>query len=68
MAHVIDTKTHAVLANVVVDQRPRHAEFTPDGKKLWVSSEIGGTVSVIDVATWVVEAKISFAVRGFLPI
>ena len=26
------------------------AEFSPDGKTLWVSSEVGGTVSVIDPA------------------
>jgi PQQ-dependent catabolism-associated beta-propeller protein len=64
MAHVIDVKTQEVIANVLVDQRPRHAEFTPDGSKLWVSSEIGGTVSVIDAKSFVVEKKIEFQIPG----
>ena len=64
MAHLIDTRTHEVIANVLVDQRPRHAEFTPDGSKLWVSSEIGGTVSIIDIATHATEAKVDFEVPG----
>ena len=50
MAHFIDTATHQIVANVLVDARPRFAEFKHDGSKLWVSSEIGGTVSVIDPA------------------
>jgi hypothetical protein len=33
---------------VLVDARPRFAEFKPDGSEVWVSSEIGGTESVID--------------------
>ena len=49
---------------MLVDQRPRHAEFTPDGRKLWVSSEIGGTISIIDVATLTVEATIGFQISG----
>ena len=51
MAHFIDTETYEIYANVLVDQRPRFAEFTDDGKLLYVSAEIGGTVSVIDPAT-----------------
>jgi PQQ-dependent catabolism-associated beta-propeller protein len=64
MAHLIDTTTFDVTGNILVDQRPRHAEFTNDGKKLWVSSEIGGTVSIIDVASRTVERKISFEIAG----
>ena len=48
-------------------QRPRHAEFTADGEKLWVSAEIGGTVSVIDVATRQVEHELTFEIRGMQP-
>ena len=48
MAHFIDTATHEIVANVLVDQRPRFAEFKSDGSEVWVSSEIGGTVSVIE--------------------
>ena len=45
MAHFIDTSTREIVANVLVDARPRFAEFKSDGSELWVSSEIGGTVS-----------------------
>ncbi len=64
MAHIIESATHKVVANILVDQRPRHAEFTPDGRKLWVTSEIGGTISIIDVATRLVESKVTSAIQG----
>jgi PQQ-dependent catabolism-associated beta-propeller protein len=64
MAHFIDTTTREVVANVLVDARPRFAEFKRDGSELWVSSEIGGTVSVIDPAKHVVTGKITFSVPG----
>jgi PQQ-dependent catabolism-associated beta-propeller protein len=53
-----------IFANTLVDSRPRHAEFTGDGKELWVSSEIGGSVTVFDVATRSEKAKIRFAITG----
>jgi PQQ-dependent catabolism-associated beta-propeller protein len=62
MAHFIDTKTFQVIDNVLVDARPRFAEFTSDGKYLWVSAEVGGTVSVIDVAQRRVVKKITFKI------
>ena len=46
-----------LIANVLVDSRPREAKFTHDGKELWVSSEVGGTVAVIDPATWKVTRR-----------
>jgi len=49
---------------VLVDSRPRFAEFTADGKQVWVSAEIGGTVSVIDAATRQVVKTIGFEVPG----
>jgi PQQ-dependent catabolism-associated beta-propeller protein len=64
MVHWIDTRTNELIDNTLVGQRPRHAEFTDDGKQLWVSSEIGGTVAVIDVARREVIKTISFAVKG----
>ncbi len=48
MAHMIDTETYEIVANVLVDTRPRFAEYNRDGKLLFVSAEIGGTVWVID--------------------
>lgn len=64
MAHWIDTKTHQLVANTLVDSRPRHAEFTRRTNELWVSAEIGGTVSIFDVASKTEKAKISFAIPG----
>ena len=51
MAHFIDTATYKIIDNVLVEARPRFAEFTADGKKLYVTAEVGGTVTVIDAAT-----------------
>jgi PQQ-dependent catabolism-associated beta-propeller protein len=64
MAHFIDTATHEIVDNVLVDARPRFAEFTADGKFVWVSAEIGGTVSVIDTATRQIVKVIGFEVAG----
>lgn len=70
MAHFIDTSDYQIKHNVLVDQRPRYAEYTADGSRLFVSAEIGGTVSVIDIApdgTPTLSKKISFEVPGVLP-
>jgi PQQ-dependent catabolism-associated beta-propeller protein len=64
MAHFIDTQTREIVANVLVDARPRFAAFKTDGSELWVSAEVGGTVSVIDPAKHAVTAKIAFTVPG----
>ena len=49
---------------MLVDQRPRFAEWTSDDAEVWVSAEIGGTVSVIDNATRQIKKKITFEVPG----
>lgn len=70
MAHFISTDDYQIKHNVLVDQRPRYAEYTADGTRLFVSSEIGGTVSVIDIApdgTPTLVDKIDFDVPGVLP-
>ena len=41
--------------------------FVKDGSELWVSSEIGGTITVFDVATQSEKAKIEFNVKGVHP-
>ena len=64
MAHFIDTVSLKIVANVLVDTRPRVAQYTPDGKEVWVSSEIGGTVAVIDAETHDIKHKIEFEVSG----
>jgi PQQ-dependent catabolism-associated beta-propeller protein len=64
MAHFIDVASREVVANVLVGARPRYAEFRQDGSELWVSSEIGGTVTVIDPASKSVKATIAFTIPG----
>ncbi|MCB1483906.1 MAG: beta-propeller fold lactonase family protein, partial [Hyphomicrobiaceae bacterium] len=64
MAHFIDTETHKTFDNVLVDSRPRVAIFNHDGTQLWVSSEIGGTVTVLDPSNRKQIAKISFEIPG----
>jgi len=67
MAHFINTETLEIEANVLVDTRPRVAQFTSDGSEVWVSAEIGGTVSVIDTSTHEIKTKISFEIAGLRP-
>jgi PQQ-dependent catabolism-associated beta-propeller protein len=64
MAHFINTDTHEITDNVLVDQRPRFAEWTKDDAEIWVSAEIGGTVSVIDNASRALKSKITFQIPG----
>ncbi|GAA4219454.1 YVTN family beta-propeller repeat protein [Sagittula sp. NFXS13] len=70
MAHFISTEDYKIKHNVLVDQRPRYAQYTDDGTRLFVSSEIGGTVSVMDIAedgAPTLIKKIGFEVPGVLP-
>ena len=67
MVHWIDTGSYELIDNSLVDQRPRHAEFTDDGKRLWVSSEIGGTVAVFDVDSRETLKTIGFELPGIHP-
>jgi PQQ-dependent catabolism-associated beta-propeller protein len=64
MVHWIDAEKFTAFDNTLVDQRPRHAEFNRDGSLLWVSSEIGGTVTVLDVATRKPVSTVNFKIRG----
>ncbi|EFO30269.1 yvtn beta-propeller repeat-containing protein [Roseibium sp. TrichSKD4] len=67
MAHFISTEDYQIKHNILVDQRPRYAHFTNDGALLFVSSEIGGTVSVINMNGETgpeLETKIGFEVSG----
>ena len=64
MAHFIDADSHEITHNVLVDARPRFAEYKKDGSEVWITSEIGGTVSVIDDKTRDIKTKISFAIPG----
>jgi PQQ-dependent catabolism-associated beta-propeller protein len=64
MAHFIDTTTHKTFDNVLVDTRPRVAMFNKAGTQLWVSSEVGGTVTVINPADRKILGKVTFEIPG----
>ena len=64
MAHFFDYATRKMVAGVLVDARPRIAMFRHDGSEVWVSSELGGTVSVIDPVKHVVTHRIEFDGAG----
>jgi PQQ-dependent catabolism-associated beta-propeller protein len=64
MAHFIDTETHKTFDNVLVDSRPRVAMFNSAQTQLWVSSEVGGTVTVINPADRKIINKINFEIPG----
>ena len=64
MAHFISTVDFKNIDNVLVDNRPRVAEFKSDGSEVWVSAEIGGTVTIIDPSDRKVKGKINFEIQG----
>lgn len=67
MLHWIDTETLELVDNTVIDQRPRHVEFTHDSQRLWASAEIGGTVTIYDVDSRDEIHKINFEIKGVHP-
>lgn len=64
MAHFIDTTTLKTFDNKLVDSRPRVSIFNKEGTQLWVSSEIGGTVTVFNPTDRSIIGKINFEIQG----
>ncbi|NBB04528.1 YVTN family beta-propeller repeat protein [Pseudomonas monteilii] len=67
MLHWICTSTQTLADSTLVDQRPRFVEFNKDGSRLWASAEIGGTVTILDVATRQVLKTLNFQIKGVHP-
>ena len=65
LVHVIDTGADEVIADVLVDTRPRRFALTPDTRELWVSAELSGVVNIIDVASLEVVDTVPFLPAGF---
>ena len=63
MVHVIDVASRKVLKNIPVGKRPRRFLLSGDGE-LWVSNELGASVSVIRVSDHSVHATIDFKPPG----
>ncbi|SCA57994.1 Outer membrane protein [Candidatus Terasakiella magnetica] len=64
MVHWIDTAKNELFENTLIDARPRYGVFEKDDSLLWASSEIGGTVSVIETENFTIKKKIKFAIKG----
>ena len=67
MAHVVDTASAEIRANIVVGNRPRRFAIPAGGDRLWVTNELSGSVSVIDLGTMKVADTVEFRPKGFRP-
>ena len=64
LVHLIDPETGAVMNDLVVGTRPRRFAATPNGKELWVTTEMSGEVWIIDRSSFTAAGKISFLPQG----
>ena len=64
MVHWMDADRLTMLDSTLVGARPRYATFDKDGKRLWVTAEVGGTLHIIDAATHAEIKTVSFAIPG----
>jgi PQQ-dependent catabolism-associated beta-propeller protein len=64
MAHFLDISgapgEPVLVNNVMVDTRPRYAKFTSNSERVWVSSELRGTVAIFDTRTQRRLGKVDF--------
>ena len=67
MVHVIDAEEGVVMENVLVETRPRRF-IQPSDSEIWVSNELSGTVSIIDLTTFEVTETLEFLPPGFRPV
>lgn len=66
LVHVIDVATRKVVKNIPVGKRPRRFVLTGAGE-LWVSNELGASVSIIRTSDHSVQATINFKLAGMRP-
>jgi PQQ-dependent catabolism-associated beta-propeller protein len=64
MLHWIDTNTRQIADNTLVDPRPRSVTFTDDSQQLWATSEMAGTLTIIDAASKQIVQNIKLDVQG----
>ena len=60
----IDLAQHKITAQVKAGMRPRRFSITPDGSELWVTNEMGASVSIIDTQSMKVKQTLTFEVTG----
>jgi YVTN family beta-propeller protein len=64
VVHLIDLTQRKVVKNIRVGNRPRRFALAAEGKELWVTNELGASVSVISTADQSVKKTIEFKVQG----
>jgi PQQ-dependent catabolism-associated beta-propeller protein len=62
--HFIDTSTRQITGNLLVGSRPRFSAYKTDGSELWVTSEIGGDLTIVDPATRQIKKIVKFEIPG----
>ena len=60
----IDLTTRTATGETATEMRPRHVEFTTDGRQLWIAAEIGGVVQIADVASRTITDTLRFEIEG----
>ena len=61
MLHIFSIPEHTVINNILVGARPRAATFSADGKLAYATSEIGGEVKKVDVASGTILGKMALS-------
>ena len=64
MVHAIDVASGKLVKNIPVGKRPRRFAFNVDASELWVSNELGASVSVISVKDLTVSNTFAFQIKG----
>ena len=52
------------MKNIAVGKRPRRFALSADGAELWVTNELGASVSIVSTASLGVVQTIAFEVKG----
>jgi YVTN family beta-propeller protein len=52
------------VGQVKTGMRPRRFAITPDASELWVTNELGSSVSIIDTASMKVKQTLAFKITG----
>jgi PQQ-dependent catabolism-associated beta-propeller protein len=64
MLHWINIKSGAIVENTLVDPRPRAVSFTRDSLQAWATSEMAGTLSILDTQSKKMIKNIRFSIPG----
>jgi YVTN family beta-propeller protein len=62
--HFIDIAQRKIVKNIKVGKRPRRFVLAAGGKELWVTNELGASVSVVNTDDQSVKKTLEFKVPG----